>query len=252
MSKETKNFNIKAALYQRRYIFPNLVTIGNLFCGFLAIIYAASGRYDKAVYAVFIGIILDGLDGRVARKLNVSSRFGVEFDSLADLVTFGVAPAFLIYEWCFREFADEFGVLVCFLYALADATRLARFNVAEDSEESSNGFTGLASPAAAAMIVSVVNLFPDFNLKEISVAICTIYMLAVSYLMVSSISYPSIKKIKFNNPRTIIFIVGIIVASLWYLPRPTVFVVAVGYCLVGPLSLLKRKSPEKIVSASRE
>lgn len=246
MSNETKKvFDLKSAIYKRRYIFPNLVTIGNLFCGFLAIVYASSGRYDKAVFAVFIGIILDGLDGRVARKLNVSSKFGVEFDSLADLVTFGIAPAYLMYEWCFRETADEFGVMVCFLYALADACRLARFNIEDDNDIKQSGFTGVPSPAGAAMIVSVVGLFPDFNLKEISVAICTVYILTVSYLMISNIPYPSIKNLKFKNQINLILTIGVLVACLWYLPKATVFCIAIAYSLTGPAFLIKSKKTRK-------
>lgn len=231
------NRNLKAALYQRRYVLPNLVTIGNLFCGFLAIIYASSGRFDKAVLAVFAGIILDGLDGRVARRFNASSEFGVQFDSLADLVTFGVAPGYLMYKWCFLPQADEFGVLVCFIYVLCDAARLANFNV-NTGKKTSKDFTGLPSPAAAAMIVSVVNLFPGIDTPEISVLLGTIYMLFVSYLMVSHFTYSSGKKIQFNNPLSFVLIFGLVIASFWYLPRLTVFLIALLYCLSGPLMKL--------------
>ncbi|MCB0337672.1 MAG: CDP-alcohol phosphatidyltransferase family protein, partial [Bdellovibrionales bacterium] len=100
-SKITK-LELKDRLYKRRFLAPNLVTVGSLFCGLLTIIYASSGRFEKAVIAVVIAMVLDGMDGRVARRLNATSRFGVEFDSLVDLVSFGVAPAIVMYHWCFQ------------------------------------------------------------------------------------------------------------------------------------------------------
>lgn len=234
-----QSHNLKTALYNRRYIFPNILTIGNLFCGFLAIIYANSARYDKAVLAVFVGILLDGLDGRVARKLNASSAFGVEFDSLADLVTFGIAPAIIMYEWCYKVMADEFGVIVCFLYVICEAARLARFNI-EGTE--SKDFMGLPSPAAAAMVVSVVNLFPSIGIPEIPIAVATFYMVAISYLMISKVPYFSPKGIGLNNRREFLFVIAIVIAMFWYVPRHTVFFLAFAYCISGPfLNLPKIK-----------
>src|SRR4051812_49244437 len=106
--------DFKHRLYRRRYLLPNAVTVGNMFCGFLAMVYANAGHFEKAFAAVFFAILLDGLDGRVARRFNATSKFGVEFDSFSDLVSFGIAPAIMMYCWCFRAHADEFGVVVCF------------------------------------------------------------------------------------------------------------------------------------------
>ena len=120
---------LKELVYRRRYIVPNLVTVGNMFCGFLAIMYGSSGRYKQAVFCIFLAIILDGLDGRVARRLNATSKFGVEFDSFSDLISFGIAPAVMLYHWAFHPVADEFGVFVAFIYVLCAVSRLARFNI---------------------------------------------------------------------------------------------------------------------------
>ncbi len=236
--------NLREAFHQRRFLLPNLVTLGNLFCGFLSIIYASSGRYEKAVLAIFVGALLDALDGRVARRFDASSKFGLEFDSLSDLVTFGVAPAFLMYQWCFKTGADEFGVIVCFIYVICAAARLARFNVVDSG---SKDFTGMPSPAAAAMIVSVVNLFPSIALPTFSVALGSAYILIVAYLMVCHIPYSSGKKFKFKNQLSFVILVGALIAMLWYEPRLTVFLLALTYCLSGPVKLLpffsKKQAP---------
>jgi len=123
------------------YILPNLITMGNMFCGFFAIVSAFNGAFFRAAVAILIAAVMDGLDGKVARLTNTSSRFGMEFDSLADLVSFGVAPAILIYAWALKPFG-RFGWAAAFLFAVCGAMRLARFNVQADSSESKN-FTGL-------------------------------------------------------------------------------------------------------------
>ena len=147
----------KNQLYQKRFLLPNAVTLGNMFCGFIACIYAEAGRFEKAAIAVGFAILLDGLDGRVARKFNATSKFGLEFDSFSDLVSFGVAPAIIMYHWCFKPLADEFGVFFTFVYALCAASRLARFNI---SQQNLANFTGLPTPGAAGMVAATVNLMP--------------------------------------------------------------------------------------------
>lgn len=248
----TKQIHLREALYRRRFILPNLVTIGNMFCGFLSVVYASSGRFTEAVYAIFAGIVLDGLDGKIARRFNASSKFGVEFDSLSDLITFGIAPAFLIYNWYFKEAADEFGVIICFIYALCVATRLARFNV---SSENLKGFCGVPSPAGAAIVVSTVNLFPKFPEREATVGIATVFILLISYLMVSNVFYPSVKKLNIRKFgfRAIIFF-GAIIAMLWYLPKATVFSLSLFYVLLGPILLIPAVHSfyDKILKSAKE
>ena len=230
----------KERLYRRRYLVPNLVTLGNMFYGFLAIIYAASGRYEKAAIAIGVAIILDGLDGRVARRLNATSKFGVEFDSLSDLVSFGVAPAMLMYHWCFRVPADEFGVMVTFIYALCGGSRLARFNI---SPENLKGFTGLPIPGAAAAVGSLIYFFPVIEPTRAWVTFNTIYMLLFAYLMVSNIEYYSIKKLRVRDIPVLgawpfgsmIVLIGGALAFFWYTPHFAFMGVSLGYALHGPV-----------------
>ncbi|NLF25335.1 MAG: CDP-diacylglycerol--serine O-phosphatidyltransferase [Deltaproteobacteria bacterium] len=243
--KKLSRIEIKERLYRRRYLVPNAVTVGSLFCGFLAIIYASSERWEKAAFAILLAILLDGLDGRVARRLNATSPFGLEFDSLSDLVSFGIAPAFLMYEWSFRQLADEFGVFVCFLYALCAASRLARFNITTTNLSS---FEGLPSPAAASIVAAVVYFMssnqPDFAAVIMSAAL----MAVIAYLMVCTIPYPSIKKMKVTNIRlTARLVIGVMMGLVWWRPKVGLLVLAAGYALSGPvLEALKERRKRKL------
>lgn len=232
-SKPSSREELKEIIYRRRYVVPNLVTVGNMFCGFLAIMYGSSGRYKQAVFSIFLAIILDGLDGRVARRLNATSRFGVEFDSFSDLVSFGVAPAVLIYHWAFQHGADEFGVFVTFIYVLCATSRLARFNI---STENLSGFEGLPSPAAAGAMAALINVSPvvesDFWLRTLATA----FVFLIAYLMVCTIPYRSIKNMKLKKikPSARIFF-GIMMALLWYRPKEGLLLLIGAYILSGPI-----------------
>ena len=219
-------------MYRRRFIVPNAVTLGNLFCGFLSIIYSCSDRYEKALIAIGIALLLDGLDGRLARRLQATSKFGVEFDSFSDLVSFGLAPALLIYQWAFRQGADEFGVLMTFSYALCAAGRLARFNVAQSDNLS--GFTGLPTPAAAALVVTTVNLFPRIQPSDSLTAISATLMGGLAFLMVSKFDYVSVKKFKMKGGELFILL-GALIALLWYFDKTGLFLVSLAYVLSGPV-----------------
>lgn len=222
-------------MYRRRFLVPNAVTLGNLFCGFLSIIYSCSDRFEKAILAIAIALLLDGLDGRLARRLHATSRFGVEFDSFSDLVSFGLAPALLIYQWAFRHGADEFGVIMTFGYTLCAAGRLARFNVAQS--DNIQGFTGLPTPAAAAMVVSFVNLMPNLGPPKLLTAVAAALMGSLAFLMVSKIEYVSVKKIKLKGGE-IFIVLGALIALLWYFNQSGLFVISLGYALSGPIMLL--------------
>lgn len=229
-----KRVELKERLYRQRYVVPNLVTVGSLFCGMLAIIYASSGRLEKAVIAVMISMVLDGLDGRVARRLNATSKFGVEFDSFADLVAFGVAPAIVIYNWCYRIFADEFGVFVCFVYLMCAASRLARFNITESNLK---GFEGLPTPAAAGMLIVLVHLYPQVTANTSLIILVTIMMGTLAFLMVSKIEFVSIKVLKIKDLRSFIAL-GALVALIWYQPKVGLLSLLSLYVLSGPMNLL--------------
>ena len=136
------------------YLLPNLFTSGALFAGFYAIIAAVKGHYEGASIAILVAIVLDGLDGRIARMTNTQSDFGAEYDSLADMVSFGIAPALLAYQWTLQEIG-KFGFFISFLYAASAALRLARFNV-QKTVQDKRFFKGLPSPSAAALVATFI------------------------------------------------------------------------------------------------
>lgn len=232
-SSNLERVEFRQKLYRRRYLLPNAVTVGNLFCGFLAVVYASLGRFQAAAVVIGIAILLDGLDGRVARRLNATSKFGVEFDSFSDLISFGVAPGFLLYFWCFRAQADEFGVLFCFLFLLSAATRLARFNI---SESSTNAFQGLPTPGAAGLVAALVNFSPVAQTETYMVAFGGVVAVGLGALMVSHLPFFSIKKLKIKDvyaPASLI--VGLLIAISWYNSKVTFVVLAIAYTMSGPV-----------------
>ncbi len=145
------------------YLLPNLFTTGALFAGFYAIVQAMNDRYEYAAVAIFIAMVLDGLDGRVARMTHTQSAFGAEYDSLSDMVSFGVAPALVIYEFALQEMG-KFGWIAAFIYCAGAALRLARFNTQLDTVTDKRFFQGLPSPAAAALIAGFVWVMVEYGL----------------------------------------------------------------------------------------
>jgi len=181
------------------YLLPNLLTTGGLFGGFFAIIAASQGRYEHACVAIFISAILDGIDGRVARLTNTQSEFGVQYDSLADLVSFGMAPALVMYYWALSTLrldgvtAGKIGWLTAFLYAACAALRLARFN-SQVAQVDKRWFIGLASPAAAGLMASFVWTCSDLELRGVQLRYAALALTVVAgLLMVSRIRYSSFK-----------------------------------------------------------
>jgi len=241
---------IKERLYRRRFVVPNAVTLSNMFCGFLACIYASQGSYEKAAIAIGFAILLDGLDGRVARKLNATSKFGVEFDSFSDLTSFGIAPAIVMYHWCLRPVADEFGVFVCFIYALCAASRLARFNI---SVEDSKGFTGLPTPGAAAFVAALVNFSP---VPESSLAFAvfgSVVMASLAFLMVSKIDFFSIKMLRVSSLGLFARVsIGAMIGLIWYNSAIGFVALSGAYILSGPLGLVRKwiKGPGSVSDGS--
>ncbi len=194
------------------YVLPNLFTSMNIFCGFYAILSAVDGRFTDASVAIIIGAVFDLLDGKIARATNTTSQFGVEYDSLADLVTFGLAPALVMYLWALKPLG-RLGWLAGFLFMACGALRLARFNTAAASGNSSNNFQGLPIPAAAGMNVSIVLFFSRIGVDPANYKFFILLMLyLLSFLMVSSIKYYSFKKtglfksMKFNKLVTILLV----------------------------------------------
>ena len=228
---------LKERMHRSRFVVPNAVTLSNMFCGFIAIVYASTNRFDKTVIAIGIALLLDGLDGRVARRLKATSKFGLEFDSFSDLVSFGLAPALAIYHWSFRPFADEFGVLVCFIYAMCAASRLARFNIQAENLKS---FTGLPTPGAAGMVMAYMNFAPPADPSVARTVFDSVLMIVLAALMVSRIEFLSIKKLK-GSRAELFLLIGVLIALLWYNSRIGFLCLASGYVLSGPALLIARR-----------
>ncbi len=197
-----------------RYLFPNFFTALSAFLGVLSIIAAIHHHIEKAAWLIFISLVLDGLDGRVARLTNATSKFGIEFDSLADIVAFGVAPAILFYQAIGYQYG-KFGSMVAALFVVFGAIRLARFNVMASGDPSV--FVGVPIPSAAIFVAGWVLLYEKYHLQAFGGVI--VWMsLGVALLMVSNVRYPSFKRLDLHKTQVFkILIVMIIVAALLYL-----------------------------------
>lgn len=224
------------------YVLPNLFTSASLFGGFYAIIAAIQDKFPLAATAILISCVFDALDGRIARFTRTSSQFGSEYDSLSDLVAFGVAPGVLAFLWALKPFG-RLGWLASFMYVICGALRLARFNVQKNTVEA-NYFKGLPIPGAASLIASLV-LFASAlgGIPEGSKHILIILLIyALSFLMVSAIQYPSFKGLEFKHRKSFNVLVSIILVALViaYKPRIMLFFVLAAYTLSGPVVTLYR------------
>jgi CDP-diacylglycerol--serine O-phosphatidyltransferase len=276
--KDRENpYNVTQA--SRIYFLPNLMTAGNLFCGFMAVIWCIKARlitdagdyaaahptfnalelYTQAVWFILAAVVFDSLDGRLARMGGRTSLFGAEFDSLADVVSFGIAPALMVfflilaprgeYQW-FREL----GWLIAFIYLLCGAVRLARFNVITNpllhrsETESHKDFVGLPIPAAAGTVASLVLLMVNLSnnareLRQLTLALPLLLVL-VSMLMVSTVRYPSFKQINWETKTrfqtfVLIFVIGVLV---WRLQEVAFFFLFLGYIAFGLLGHYRRSA----------
>ena len=230
------------------YLLPNLLTTGSLFAGFYAIVSANLDRFEQAAVAIFVAMILDGLDGRVARMTNTSSRFGKEYDSLSDMISFGLAPALVMFEWALEHVIYtgwiwlKLGWLAAFFYTAAGALRLARFN-ARSSEQDKKYFQGLPSPAAAGVMLGFVWAAHDLNYSGANLwVVAFVITLLTGGLMVSNFSYYSFKEFDVRNKVpfiALLAIVGIfILASID--PPKLMFAVFFVYALSGPITHILR------------
>lgn len=217
------------------YILPNLFTTGVLFGGFYAIVQAMNARYEHAAIAIFIAMVLDGLDGRVARLTRTQSEFGAEYDSLADVVAFGAAPALVMYEWALRPLG-RLGWIAAFAYCAATALRLARFNVNIEVVDK-RFFQGLPCPAAAAVLAGFVWVIDDFDLQRTEwlhgLASAVTFFAAVT--MVTSIPFYSFKDINFRRSvpfwAVLVIVLGLMLVSAN--PPMVLFLLFVAYAASG-------------------
>ncbi|MHB8769799.1 MAG: CDP-diacylglycerol--serine O-phosphatidyltransferase [Syntrophales bacterium] len=218
------------------YVLPNLFTTANLFGGFYSAIASMKGMYEIAAIAILIAAVLDGLDGRIARMTHTTSRFGAEYDSLCDLVTFGVAPGLLVYNWSLVAYG-KWGWLAAFLFAVCGALRLARFNV-QIGVVDSRVFNGLPIPGGAAAVATAVLLYfylgGEGRYPSMAVLLAVV---ALSLFMVSSIKYYSFKDLNFFSRKPFMSFVLIVLILVIVVAEPEImmFTFAFGYSLSGPV-----------------
>lgn len=225
------------------YLLPNLFTTGALFSGFYAIVAAMNGLFETAAIAIFISMIFDGLDGRVARMTNTQSEFGAQYDSLSDCISFGVAPALVAYAWSLSALG-KVGWMVAFVYAACAALRLARFNVQIDTADK-RYFTGLPSPSAAAVVAGMVwlgtSLEIDGGVAMVSIASSVITAFAAA-MMVSNVRYNSFKEldVKGRVPFFVILVIVLVIAIISSYPAGVLWGIFLVYALSGPLAAFRR------------
>ena len=224
------------------YLLPNLFTTGALFSGFYAIVAAMNGLFEQSAIAVFVAMILDGLDGRVARMTNTQSEFGAQYDSLSDCISFGVAPALVSYAWSLSSLG-KIGWMVAFVFAACAALRLARFNVQIDTADK-RYFTGLPSPAAAAVVAGMVWFGTENGFDGKAVAgIAALLTAFAAVMMVSNVKYNSFKELDFKGrvPFVAILVVVLVLAVVASYPAGMLLAIFLIYAISGPLLVFKRK-----------
>ncbi len=237
------------------YLLPNLLTTAALFCGFYAIVSATAvePQYDHAAIAVFCAMIFDGLDGRVARLINAQSKFGAEYDSLSDMVSFGIAPALVVFSWGLGEFG-RVGWMVAFIYTACAALRLARFNSTTDASDK-RYFTGLNSPSAAGLVAGLVWALNDFGVDGDSFVVALLALMVTGLagvMMVSNFRYHSFKDFDLHGrvPFLVIIVLVLVFAVVFSDPPRVLFVVFLIYAISGPVISIIGKGEK--ASASEE
>ena len=230
------------------YILPNLFTTAGLFAGFYAIVQAMNGNFEYAPIAVYIAMAMDGLDGRVARWTHTESDFGAQYDSLADMVSFGLAPALVMYEWALSGMG-KLGWLAAFIYAAAAALRLARFNTQTQSDRRLS-FQGLPSPAAAASVTGLVWVLHSYGVpgREISI-IASVFTVLIGAAMVSNIRYQSFKHFDVKGRVPFIEVLAIVLVFVLIAldPPQVLFAIFLAYAISGPAAVAVRlfRRPEQ-------
>jgi len=222
------------------YLLPNLFTTAALFSGFYAVLAAMNSQFEHAAIAIFIAMILDGLDGRVARMTNTQTAFGAEYDSLSDMVAFGLAPALVSYVWSLNNLG-KLGWMAAFVYTAAAALRLARFNTQVGIADK-RYFQGLPSPAAAAVIAGSVWVAVEYGVSGESVAILAGLITVISgLLMVSNVRYNSFKEIDLRGkiPFVSVVIMALALAVVVVQPATVLFAIFMIYAISGPVLTLK-------------
>ena len=238
------------------YLLPNLFTTAGLFAGFYGIVSGMNSQFEAAAIAVFIAMVMDGLDGRIARLTNTQSDFGVEYDSLSDMISFGLAPSLIMYQWALSGMG-KLGWLAAFVYTASTALRLARFNTQAGSVDK-KFFQGLPSPAAAALLAGMIWLGETQTFVDVTNL--TIFAFPVTVvagiLMVSNIRYYSLKQIDFKGRIPFVGILLLVLLFVFIASEPplVLFSIALVYAISGPVMTLlfirKHRASRKLQESS--
>ncbi|RUO39028.1 CDP-diacylglycerol--serine O-phosphatidyltransferase [Aliidiomarina taiwanensis] len=229
------------------YLLPNLFTTAGLFSGFYAIVASMNGDFQQAAIAVFVAMIFDGLDGRVARLTNTQSEFGAEYDSMADIVSFGVAPALVAYNWALHDLG-KLGWLAAFIFVAGGALRLARFNASLGTADC-NFFQGLAIPSGAAIVAGIVWVGARYEIEPTSIDILVALLTIVSgLLMVSNFKYHSFKDVDWRGKVNFLVILLIVLVFVVIATEPALvlFILAVVYAASGPIYTIRKSGQLKL------
>ena len=250
MQQLKKNFKIVPEKRSARVILPNMLTLIGVCIGLTSIRFALDGRYEFAIIAIIIAAVIDGLDGRIARLIKGTSKVGKELDSLTDMISFGVAPAFIMYFWKLNELG-RFGWLVCLIYVICVALRLARFNVNTGGEPSwrDNFFEGVPSPAGGILVLTpLIFSMSSIELFKIDYAIVVpIFFIVTSFLLISKFPSYSFKKIVIQRKATIFLLFGIVLffGLLLIYPFNVISVSALIYLFMLPISFFHYQKLKK-------
>ena len=250
MQQPKKNFKIVPEKRSARVILPNMLTLIGVCIGLTSIRFALDGRYEFAIIAIIIAAVIDGLDGRIARLIKGTSKVGKELDSLTDMISFGVAPAFIMYFWKLNELG-RFGWLVCLIYVICVALRLARFNVNTGGEPSwrDNFFEGVPSPAGGILVLTpLIFSMSSIELFKIDYAIIVpIFFIVTSFLLISKFPSYSFKKIVIQRKATIFLLFGIVLffGLLLIYPFNVISVSALIYLTMLPISFFHYQKLKK-------
>ena len=235
-------------------LLPSALTVGNIFCGFFAIIASMHGRYDEAAKAIGIAIVLDGLDGRMARMANAASEFGLQLDSLADVLSFGLAPAILMLSWGLKPLGD-YGIFAAFVFLICGTMRLARFNVQTPGLKQ---FIGMAIPAGAGVVAATVHFVKQPVSDPLSANLLAVAMLLLSFLMISRIRYFSLKQLHLSRGKSHlnILLLSVLLALTYLYSEIVLLVLACSYAASGPATRLlqwgrPRPQPEPAPESKR-
>jgi CDP-diacylglycerol--serine O-phosphatidyltransferase len=267
--RQRKRIRDNARIHRSLSIIPSLFTIGNIFCGYYSIVLTLRGSWDYAAILIGIGYILDGLDGRIARMTKTTSDFGVQLDSLADIITFGVAPAILAFNWGFAategvggdvaRHVGTLGTVSSFAFVVCGALRLARFNLQAKKPTDTGSkryFVGLPIPAAAGMIAAVVHFFKTPTLMIGSALLWGLLILLLAFLMISTVRYSSFKEfdVKKAKPSLALFATAMLISLIMFYSEQVLLLMAVVYVssgLIGRLhQAVRRLLPGHVAQSS--